>query len=119
MQNLRDAVIQSHIREHYPDARIVSWEDPDCRLSFYTAEELKQLREDWFPLCCHLPDAGGKAVYGGRDNVTHTYIEGETGAGKTSRFAMQSIRALSCLAESPVFWWWISTVNWWRTSTPS
>lgn len=103
MQNLRDAVIQSHIRENYPDAQIVSWEDPECQLSFYTAEELKHVRNDWFPLCCCLPHHGTDTVYGGRSKVTHTYIQGETGAGKTSRFAMQSIRALSCLPHKPSF----------------
>ena len=103
MQNLRDAVIQAHIRENYPDAKIVSWTDPDCQLAFYTAEELKNVRGDWFPLCCYLPAGSETAVYGCRDKVTHTYIEGETGAGKTSRFAMQSIRALSCLVGKPSF----------------
>ena len=42
-------------------------------------------------------------LYGGRSRIVHTYTGGETGAGKTTRFALQSIRALSSLKGKPSF----------------
>jgi hypothetical protein len=103
MHSIKDAVTQSFIRENHPAARLVSWDDPDSGLKFYTAEQLQTLQADWFPLCCYQDATSKKVVYGGRSGIVHTYTEGETGAGKTSRFAMQSIRALSCLQEKPSF----------------
>ena len=103
MDNLRELVLSSHIQAHYPNAHVDVWDSPDCKMDFYTAEELQNFSGDWFPLCCHIDPATGKLVYGGRSRISHTYTEGETGAGKTSRFAMQSIRALSCKADRPSF----------------
>ena len=103
MSTLREQLLRSHISDYYPDARIVSWDDPDNGLSFYTAEQLQALDNDWFPLCAKLDPDTGKVLYGGRSRIVHTYTGGETGAGKTSRFAMQSIRALSSLKGKPSF----------------
>ena len=103
MSTLREQVLRKHISSYYPNAQIVSWDDPNNGLSFYTADQLQQLDEDWFPLCAQLDPDTGKVVYGGRSHIIHTYTGGETGAGKTSRFAMQSIRALSCLKGKPSF----------------
>lgn len=103
MRSVKDSVVQNYIQEHCPNSTVVSWNEPNCDLTFYTAEQLHNIGEDWFPLCCYQDATSQKVVYGGRGNVVHTYTEGETGAGKTSRFAMQSIRALSCLKEKPSF----------------
>lgn len=103
MNDLRTAMIQKQIQLHYPNARIVSCQDRDSCLRHYTEEQLHQLRGDWFPLSCHRDEATGKLVFGGSDDVAHTYTIGETGSGKTTRFAMQSIRALSSLPEKPSF----------------
>jgi hypothetical protein len=103
MHSIKASVIQSYIRDNCPNATLVSWNDPDCDLEFYTAEQLQTVSKDWFPLCCYRSEDSQQVVYGGRNNVVHTYTEGETGAGKTSRFAMQSIRALSCLQDKPSF----------------
>ena len=103
MRSIKESVIQSFIQDNYPNARLVSWDDPDSDLEFYTADQLREVNKDWFPLCCHKKKENQQVVYGGRSGVVHTYTEGETGAGKTSRFAMQSIRALSCLKNKPSF----------------
>ena len=103
MSTLREQLLRSHISEHYPNARIVSWDEPDSGLSFYTADQLQQLDADWFPLCSTLDPDTGKVLYGGRNRIIHTYTGGETGAGKTTRFAMQSIRALSSMKGKPSF----------------
>ena len=103
MHSVKSSVIRSYIQANCPNARLVSWNDPDSGLEFYTAQELQSVDKDWFPLCCYKDEATQNIVYGGHHNVVHTYTEGETGAGKTSRFAMQSIRALSCLQKKPSF----------------
>ena len=103
MATLREQLLRTHISANYPNSRIVSWDDPDSALSFYTAEQLQALDADWFPLCARLDLETGKVVYGGRNHIVHTYTGGETGAGKTSRFAMQSIRALSSMKGKPSF----------------
>ena len=103
MNTLKERVISAYTRENYPNAQIEKWDDPDCTLEFYTAQQLHALEGDWFPLCCYRDKTTGQTVYGGRAGVVHTYTEGETGAGKTSRFAMQSIRALSATKGRPSF----------------
>ncbi len=103
MPTLKDQTLNAYIDQHYPNARIVNWDDPDSGLSFYTADQLAQVQEDWFPLCARLDPQTQKVVYGGRGRIVHTYTEGETGAGKTTRYAMQSIRALSCTRGKPSF----------------
>lgn len=103
MSYLRDRLIGEHVQTNYPNARIVNFDDKDSGLLFYTADELKEVDADWFPLCCYKDPQTEKAVYGGRDKVFHTYTEGETGSGKTTRFVMQSIRALSSLKDKPSF----------------
>ena len=103
MNDLRNAMIQSQINQHYPNARIVSYQDPDSGLQFYTEAQLQQLREDWFPLSCHIDPETDRLVFGGRSDVAHTYTIGETGAGKTTRFVMQSVRALACMPDKPSF----------------
>ncbi len=103
MNTLRDKIIEQHIKEYYPNAKIVRYDDEDCDFTFYNGDELKNVDEDWFPLCCYKDPKTGKAIYGGRKGVYHTYTEGETGAGKTTRFVMQSIYALSSMKNKPSF----------------
>lgn len=103
MSMLRNKIIEEHIEKHYPNSRIVDYTDAESGLSFYTADQLRDLDEDWFPLSCHKDPVSGKAVYGGRKGIIHTYTEGETGAGKTTRFVMQSILALSSMKAKPSF----------------
>ena len=103
MQSVKESVIQSFIQENYPNAKLISWDDPESRLQFYTADQLQEVEVDWFPLCCRKEEESQQVLYGGRSGIIHTYTEGETGAGKTSRFAMQTIRALSCLKNKPSF----------------
>lgn len=102
MSALRDRAIQEHINNNYPNSKLLNYNDPDSDLMFCSAKELQNIDYDWFPLCC-FKDENGKTIYGGRKGVVHTYIEGETGAGKTTRFVMQSIYALSSLKEKPSF----------------
>ena len=99
---LREETVGAYISEHYPNAEIVNYNDEGSGLRFYTAEELGEVDGDWFPLSCHK-DGNGRVLYGGRGRVYHTYTEGETGAGKTTRFVMQSIRALSSMKTKPSF----------------
>lgn len=103
MSTLREEIIRQHIQNNYPNAKIANYTDADSGLHFYTAEELQNVDEDWFPLCCYQDSVRAKTVYGGRDHVVHTYTEGETGAGKTTRFVMQSILALSAMKTKPSF----------------
>ncbi len=103
MNTIRQQLIQSHIDENCPNAKIVQYRQPESGLQFYTAEQLQNVEGDWFPLGCYLDADSGKVVYGGRSGVVHTYTEGETGAGKTTRIVIQSIRALSSLKEKPSF----------------
>ena len=102
METIRNQVINQCIADRYPNAQLVHWDEPGSGLTFYTETQLAQLRQDWFPLYCRRDPEKG-LVYGGRSGVVHTYTEGETGCGKTTRFAMQSIRALSCLPSKPSF----------------
>ena len=53
MHSVKESVIRSFVRDNYPNARLVSWDDPDSELEFYTAEQLREVDHDWFPLCCH------------------------------------------------------------------
>lgn len=103
MNDLRNEIIRQHIEQHYPNARTVPFTDPESALLFYTEPQLQQLKGDWFPLSCHRDGHTGQLLYGGRPDVTHTYTIGETGAGKTTRFVMQSIRALASTAGKPSF----------------
>lgn len=103
MSVLRDRVIEEHINKNYPNSKLLNYDDPESDLIFYSSEELQNIEEDWFPLCCYKDINTGKAMYGGRKRVFHTYTEGETGAGKTTRFVMQSILALSSLKIKPSF----------------
>ena len=102
MNTYREQKINDYIDENYPNAKIVNCFDDNSDLVYYNDEELPSVDGDWFPLCCYR-DEKGKLVYGGRDKVVHTYTEGETGAGKTTRFVMQSIRALSSTKGKPSF----------------
>lgn len=102
MNTYREQKINDYIDENYPNAKIVNYLDDDSDLVYYSDEELSSIDGDWFPLCCYR-DEKGKLVYGGREKIVHTYTEGETGAGKTTRFVMQSIRALSSTRGKPSF----------------
>ena len=102
MNTYREQKIDNYIDENYPNAKVVNYLDDDSDLKYYSDEELASLDGDWFPLCCYRNEKG-KLIYGGRDKIVHTYTEGETGAGKTTRFVMQSIRALSSTKGKPSF----------------
>lgn len=102
MNTYREQKINDYIDENYPNAKIVNYLDDDSDLVYYSDEGLPLIDGDWFPLCCYR-DKKGKLVYGGREKIVHTYTEGETGAGKTTRFVMQSIRALSSTKGKPSF----------------
>lgn len=101
MSVLRDKLVAEHIENNYPNSKMVNYSDPESDLVFYDVNQLQEIDEDWFPLCCYKEK--GKTIYGGRKKVVHTYTEGETGAGKTTRFVMQSIRALSSMKNKPSF----------------
>lgn len=102
MNTYREQKINDYIDENYPNAKIVNYLDDDSDLVYYSDEELSSIDGDWFPLCCYRNEKG-KLIYGGRSKIVHTYTEGETGAGKTTRFVMQSIRALSITKGKPSF----------------
>ena len=103
MSTLREKIIEEYIDKSYPNAKITNFDDSDSGLTFYRADELQNVDEDWFPLCCYKDEETGQAVYGGRKEVYHTYTEGETGAGKTTRFVMQAIYSLASLKVKPSF----------------
>lgn len=103
MSTLREQIIQQHIQQNMPNSKIVSHRAPNSGLDFYTETQLQELDADWFPLSCEIDPTTGKLLFGGRSKITHTYTEGETGAGKTTRFTIQSIRALSSMKRSPSF----------------
>lgn len=103
MTNYRDLLIDDYIADNYPNAKIVNYDDKDSGLSYYTAEELHDVDEDWFPLCCYRDEKSGRLIYGGKEKIIHTYTSGETGSGKTTRYVIQSVRALSSLKTKPSF----------------
>jgi len=103
MANLREQMMQNYMEEHFPNAKIVDYTDKESKLTFYTAEQLQEVDEDWFPLCCYRDQETGNLLYGGRKRIVHTYTEGETGAGKTTRYVMQAVRALSSMKRKPSF----------------
>ena len=103
MSSLRKKIIAEHIEKYYPHAQILDYDSPNTDFKFYTAQQLQSVEENWFPLSCHIDAQTGEAVYGGRKNIIHTYTEGETGAGKTTRFVMQALRALSSTKGKPSF----------------
>ena len=59
MSTLRNKIIREHIDRYYPNARILDYNAPDTDFTFYTAEQLQTLEENWFPLSCHLDEATG------------------------------------------------------------
>ena len=62
MSALRERVIEEHINKYYPNARILNYNDPDSDLVFYSAEELQNVDDDWFPLCCYIDEKTKKAM---------------------------------------------------------
>ena len=102
MNTCRGQKIKEYISQNCPNAKIVGYRDPDSGLAYYNDTELCELDGDWFPLGCYR-DKDGRLVYGGSGKLIHTYMVGETGAGKTTRFAMQCIRALSMTKGKPSF----------------
>ena len=103
MMDLKSQVLQDHISENYPDARLVRYNSLESDLTFYDDDTLREAKGPWFPLSCHKDPKTGKLIVGGSGSIYHTYIEGETGVGKTTRFCMQSIRALSSMKHKPSF----------------
>lgn len=103
MSVLRDKIIREHIENNYPNGTIVEYNGADSDLEMYEFDRLEEADDEWFPLCCYKDAESGKVIYGGRRKVYHTYTEGETGAGKTTRFVMQAIRALAQTKNKPSF----------------
>jgi len=103
MNTLRNKIINNYINANYPNAKIINFDEKESNLKFYTLDELKYISDDWFPLACYKDPKTNKLVYGGREKIMHTYLEGETGVGKTTRFVMQSIMALSSMKIKPSF----------------
>ncbi|MBR2460393.1 MAG: type IV secretory system conjugative DNA transfer family protein [Clostridia bacterium] len=98
--DLRSMVMQEHVEDNMPNAKMVDYRDPESDMKFYSTEQLKEVSGDWFPLSCHINEEG-EAIYGGRSGVIHTYVQGDTGSGKTTRLCMQAIRALACTKDKP------------------
>ena len=103
MSYMINKAVEAYINEYYPHARLMKHDDPDSDLTFYRMNELAQADRDWFPLCSYKDEETGETVYGGRTDVIHTYMEGETGAGKTTRYVIPAIRALAHTKHKPSF----------------
>ncbi len=103
MSNITERKISEYKNQNYPDAALVSYDEKAAGLSFYTAQELQSVEDDWFPLGCYKDKESGRVVYGGVGGIYHTYIQGQTGAGKTTRLVIQSIHALASLKGKPSF----------------
>ena len=103
MNGLRSNVIESHKEKYLNNSSIDMYNDKDKnRLVFYTLDELRGIKSDWFPLCCYINE-DDRLIFGGNEKVLHTYIEGETGCGKTTRIIMQSLRALATMKNKHSF----------------
>ena len=104
MNTLRKNVIDDHSLTYYNNCKLVSFEDKEnSGLEFYNLNELQNIDKDWFPLCCYIDKDTKELVYGGKSKVVHTYVEGETGCGKTTKICIQSINALSHMKNQPSF----------------
>jgi len=102
MNGLKEKIVQAYTEENCCNAKVVTYLDKEnSGLTYYTLDELQNVNDDWFPLCCYKE--GNTLIYGGRNKIIHTYVEGETGSGKTTRIAMQSIIALSSMNNKPSF----------------
>lgn len=100
MNCLRDTIIKNYKEEYYDNAKVVLYNDfKNTGLKYFTFDELNNISENVFPLCCFKDELNDKLIYGMSNKVTHTYVEGETGAGKTTRIIMQSVNALSNLGK--------------------
>ena len=104
MNSLKNKVVENYKKENFENAKIVSFDDyENSELKYYKQSELTEVDEDWFPLCCFKDEETGELIYGGRAKIVHTYVEGETGCGKTTRVAIQSVNALSNMKNKPSF----------------
>lgn len=104
MEQLRTKAIKQHIEENYANSLVYSCFDKEKNgLTYYTYDQLSEVDNDWYPLCCYRDPKTKQLVYGGKSKIYHTYTEGETGAGKTTRLVMQSIKALSQTKNKPSF----------------
>ncbi len=90
-------------RKNLENSVVYDHNDPRSNLIFLNSEQLTKYRKDWFPLCAKKDEKTGEIIYGGRPKVYHTYTQGATGCGKTTRITMQSIRALSMMPSKPSF----------------
>ena len=98
MNSLRRDIIEQYINENFGNPKIIRYDDfNNSDLKYYNLEDLKDLDSNWFPLCAFKDEKTNKLVYGGSEKIVHTYIEGETGCGKTTRILIQSIKALSSM----------------------
>lgn len=102
MNGLREKIIDNYKAENFNNAEIVKFNEKNY-LNYYKISELNELTSDWFPLSCYIDSKTSELVYGGCGNVFHTYVEGETGSGKTTRLVIQSINALCNLKNKPSF----------------
>ncbi len=102
--SLRNQAIKEHCEKYYNNATIATYEKNNNNdLLYYTLEELEHVGDNWFPLCCYKDKDTNKLIYGGSDGIIHTYTQGETGCGKTTRLVMQTIKALSHTKNKPSF----------------
>lgn len=103
MNSLRTNIIDEH-RANYNNCQLVNFNDKEnSGLEYYTLTDLQKIDKDWFPLGCFKDKQTNKLVYGGKGKIYHTYVEGETGCGKTTRVVIQSITALSHMKNKPSF----------------
>ncbi len=100
MNGLRQQIIDNYRNTNYNNAKIVSYKDPESHLIHYTFKELNKASRDWFPLAAYHNNEG-ELTFAGNENITHTYVQGETGSGKTTRLLMQNVLALSSSESKP------------------
>lgn len=103
MNSLRTDIINKH-RAYYNNCKLVNFNDQEnSGLEYYSLNDLQNIDKDWFPLGCVKDKQTNKLLYGGKSKIYHTYVEGETGCGKTTRVVIQSLTALSHMKNKPSF----------------
>lgn len=103
MNSLRTNIINEQ-RNYYNNCELVNFNDhKNSRLEYYSLNDLQNIDKDWFPLGCVKDKETNKLIYGGKSKIYHTYVEGETGCGKTTRVVIQSLTALSYMKNKASF----------------
>lgn len=99
MDTLKEKVLSEHIDNGYPNGKLTDYKDAESGLKYYSTDELCEVDADWFPLSCYKEN--GRLLYGGAERIYHTVTVGSTGAGKTTRFCIQAIHALTSMKNKP------------------